>query len=459
MAEEQTATLEQKDEIFVYPIKVEDAGPATKKVVVEIPEDRISSELRKQFKELRSQAAVPGFRVGHAPQKLIEKRFDKDVRDQVCQALVRESYQQALEKNQLTVLGDPEFEDADGIKLPENGALTYSFQVEVQPQFLLPPTAGLKVKKPKVDISETNVDQAMTNLREQQGTLVPVEDRGVEKKDFLTADVHVKVDGNVITHQHDATVVARPGRIAGIQVDDLDDKLAGLKIGEKREIAMKVPDSHANDELKGKDAVIEIELKDLKRLEAAEIDQDFLGGLGFADEQELRTALREQLVERIQSDVQQAMRDQVNNYLLQSIEVDLPTKLSERQTDRVVQRRAVSLMMRGIPQEQIAANLEQLKTGAVEEGQRELKLFFILQKVAEREGVDVDEAELNGRIAVMAAQQGERPEKLKQDMSKDGALTNLYVQMREQKAIDKILAEATVEEVEVAAPAAEQKEG
>jgi len=307
--------------------------------------------------------------------------------------------------------------------------------------------SNLKVKKPKIEIKEENVDQAMQNLREQQGTLVPVEDRGVESKDYLTADVHVKVDGNVVGHQHDAQLVARPGRIAGIDVEDLDKQLEGMKTDETRTIRVKAPDTHPNEQIRGKDVEIEIALKDLKKLELAEISPEFLQDLGFDNEKELRDALREQMEEKITYDVQQAMREQVNRYLLDNTQVELPSKLSDRQTDRIISRRAIDLMMRGIPREQVEANIERLRGGAREEAARELKLFFILQKLATDQNVDVDEAELNGRIAMLAAQQDRRPEKIKQDMAKDGSLANLYVQMREQKAVDKVLESAHIEEV------------
>src|SRR5215208_3639473 len=99
MAENETAVAEQTEQAFQYAIKVEDAGPATKKVTVEIPRERIDEKLKEQFKELRQQAAIPGFRAGHAPQKLIEKRFSADVKDQVRRSLLSESYQQAVEQN------------------------------------------------------------------------------------------------------------------------------------------------------------------------------------------------------------------------------------------------------------------------------------------------------------------------------------------------------------------------
>src|SRR5206468_5822363 len=195
----------------------------------------------------------------------------------------------------------------------------------------------------------------------------------------------------------------------------------------------------------------EIAVKDIKHLEEREINEEFLEELGFKDEKELREALREQMVERIDYDVKQSMREQVNKYLLEKTPMDLPAKLSDRQAERVISRRMVDLMMRGMPREQIQANVDRLRYGARDEAIRELKLFFILQKIAGEQNVDVDEAELNGRIAMLAAQRGKRPEKLKQEMSKDGTLANLYVQMREQKAIDRILETAEVEDVDVAA--------
>lgn len=442
---------------YTYNVKVEDLGPATKKIVIDIPEERIKEKLAEQYKELRSQAAIPGFRPGHAPQKLIEKRFAEDVKDQVRRSLVSESYEQALEKNKLNVMGEPDFDNPDAIKLPESGSMNFSFTVEVQPEFTIPDLNNLKVKRPKIEVKDENVDQAMQNLREQQGALMPVEDRGVQAKDYLLADVHVKEGGNVIAHQHDAQIVSRAGRIGGIQIDDLDKQLEGLKPGETRTIKSHAPDTHPNEQLRGKDVEIEVTLKDLKHLELAEINQAFLEDLGFKDEAELRDALREQMVERITFDVQQALREQVSRHLLENIHFDLPAKLSTKQADRVVNRRAIELMQRGLGRDQIEANIDKLRAGADEEAGRELKLFFILQKLSTDLGVDVDEGELNGRIAMLAAQRGRRPEKLKQDMSKDGSLANLYLQMREQKAMDKVLETAQIEEVEVAGTPGEEK--
>jgi trigger factor len=265
----------------------------------------------------------------------------------------------------------------------------------------------------------------------------------------MVADVHIKLDGEEVGHQHDAQIVARPGRIGGIEVADLDKQLEGLKAGEKREIKVSVPETHPAEKIRRKEVVIEFALKDIKKLELAEINEEFLADLGFENEKQLRDALREQMEQRINMDVQAAQREQVHKFLLENTKMEIPSRLSDRQAQRVVNRRAVDLMMRGMPQETIKANVEKLSAGAREEAARELKLFFILQKIANNFEVDVNEGELNGQIAMIAAQRGERPEKLKQTMAKDGTLANMYVQMREQKAVDKILESAEITDVDV----------
>jgi len=162
-----------------YEITVEDAGPATKKVHVKVPKEKVAEKIAEQFKELRQGAHIPGFRKGRAPQKLIEKKFSADVKEQVRRTLISESYEQAIEQNSLQVLGEPEFDNPEAVKIEEDAPLNYSFTVEIQPDITLPELKGFKVKKPVIAITDEHVDQAMQNLREQQGTLISVEDRGV----------------------------------------------------------------------------------------------------------------------------------------------------------------------------------------------------------------------------------------------------------------------------------------
>lgn len=438
----------QQDEAFDYPVEVEDAGPATKKVHVKIPRDRIDAYKERSMGEIRSDAALPGFRRGRAPRNLVEKRFGKALRDQVQQDLIRESYQQAIRKKELNPISDPEFDDPENVKLPDEGDFSYSFTIEVAPDFELPPIETVTLRKPKITIKDEHVQQALANLREQQGSLVPVEDRGVQEKDYLIADVEVKAGGETIAQQPDAQLIARPGRIAGIEIEKFADKVKGLKAGEEKTFKVKVPQTHPTESVRGKQASIKLKIKDIKALQLAEIDEPFLENLGFTSEQELLDALRQQMIERVDADIQNALRRQVQEYLIAKTHLVLPKRLSDRQVERVVNRRAVSLLMRGMPREQVQANVERLKEGAGAEAHRELTLFFVLQKVAQDRKIEVSDSEVNGQVAMLALDQGQRPESLRERMEKDGTLTNLRIQLQEHKALDALIAEAKIEEFE-----------
>jgi trigger factor len=452
MAENETSTSTAELE---FNVRIEDAGPGTKKVHVEVPAGHVAAKIAEQYKELRQEAVIRGFRKGHAPQRLIEKRFSSDVREQVRRALISESFEKAMEQNSLQILGEPEFDDPDKIELRDDAPLTYSFSVEVQPTIELPDLTQIRVTRPRITVTEQHIDQALMNLREQQGTMLPVNGRGVEPDDFVNVDIHVRLGNEVISHAHNARVRVRPGTIAGIRVNDLDKQLAGAMPEELRTLSLTVPDDYPNESLRGKPIEIDITIREIKRLQPAEINAEFLDGLGFRSEAELRQALREQMMEKIDSDIRRLMRMQVRKHLIDNVAVELPAKLSERQTRRVVERRAAELLERGVAPDRVNAMMERLKVGAAEEGAAELKAFFILQEVCRKFDIDVTEAEMNSRIATLAMQLGQRPERFKQELGKDqNMFRSFYIHLCEEKALDKILESARVEEVE---PTAEQQ--
>jgi trigger factor len=457
MTQNALTAAEPAEQEFNYSIKIEEAGPATKRVTVEIPADRIATKLTEQFKELRADLALPGFRPGHAPQKLVEKKFSSDVREQVRRFLVKESYEQAVKKNSLQVIGEPEFDNPEAIKLPESGPMNYTFSVEVQPTFDIPDLTNLRVKRPHIEVKAEHVDKAVEKLLEQQGTLIPVEGRGVEGHDRLFADVHVKVDGAVVAHQHDQAISIDARNVAGHSIDDLAGPLAGMKPGETRSVTTTLPPEYPRPELRGKTAELEITLKAIHRMELPTLDAAFLEQLGFDSPDDLKGALREQMEQRVKADVRQSMRDQVLKFLLDTVFMELPTKLSNSQEERVVQRTNVDLQVRGVSPERVVSLQDGVRASAREQGSLELKKFFILNKLAQQENIDVSEQELNGMIAELALRRDVRPEKLKQELSSDGQLAYLYMQMRESKALDAVLDKVHIDDVEpepAAAPAA-----
>lgn len=422
-------------------VTVEDAGTLRKKVTIEVPRERIDAKFDEMFGELGRTAQVPGFRIGRAPKRLIEKRFGKEVSEDVRNALVGDAMGSALEDEKLKVLGQPEIK-LEEIELPDDGAMSFSLEVEIEPEFDLPNYKGIEVARSKVEITDEHVEQAVQRMLAPMGKLKPIDAKS-QPGDVLEADVKIACAGDV-SDLTNVEVRVAPGQVEGIPLEDLAEAAAGKKSGETFTVKTKVPAGHPNERWRDKDVDIQFEVKDVKRLELPELTDELASNAGFGSPDELREAARRSMGARLEAEKQQSMRDQVCKFLLDKASFDLPEGVTARHTQRVLQRRYVEMMMRGVGREEIERNMEQLEAQAAEQAAGGLKLSFILGKLAEAEGVEVDEGEINARIAQIARSQKRRPERLRSELDSEGRLNQLTSSILEEKAIDKVLAQAKI---------------
>ncbi len=449
-------------------VTVADAGPARKSLTIEIPADRIKSKIESSFSRLQNDAVVPGFRRGRAPQRLLERRFGSSIREDVRGQLLSESYTQAVEDEKLDVIGEPEIKDIDQIKLPEDGPLVYTVEVEVSPSVELPSLEGLAVNKVKKDVTDEQITGEIDRFCERYGKMVDVPDAKVSENDFIQANVRIlagedaKDDGEEISHQKGVYVQVAgesrdfKGHVVGIVVDDLGKRLTGKKPGDVVRISMTGPISHENDKVKGKPITIVIHIDKVERLEPASVES-IVTQLGVESAEDLRKRVREMLEQRRDREQQSDMHKQIAEHLLEKVTLDLPKGLTDRQSARVLRRQALELSYQGVAENEIESRIADLRQSSEDDARKQLKLFFILDQAAKQLDIDVTENEVNGRIAMLAMQQGRRPEKLRQQMQRSGELEHLFLQIREQKTLDKIIERATVTEVD--APPAEEKAG
>ena len=464
------------DEKPAQTVTVEDAGPARKKLTIEVPEERIQEKLASLQTRLQDDAVIPGFRRGRAPQRLIEKRFGEDIRKDAKGQLLSESYSQAIEEHDFDVLGEPDVKDLDDIELPESGPLKYEVEIEVTPEIELPEFGDLHVEKPVREITDEDVDKEVEQFRERMGRMVPVEDpeATIRVGDYVQVDAHLfegqghdpsTLDAHAapeatgeggpeaVQHQHDAYILVHGeehdhrGHVMGILVQDMGQRLVGKKPGETEVIEMTGPSGHEDERVKDQPVTLVIALKRIERLDPLPMDQ-VLERLGVETEDEAKARVKEMLEQRAEREAQSAMHDQVVEKLLEKVELELPEGLTGRQAERSLQRRRMELLYHGTPEQEIDERMAELRGESQEDAKRELKRFFILDRVAKDYDIEVEESELNQRIAMQAMQQGRRPERVRQEMQQRGDLQHLYMQIREQKTIDRILQDAAVQEVE-----------
>ena len=446
-AEEEQPTTEEKPQKPKNTVTIEEAGPCKKKVSIEIPEEAIKMTTDEQYEKLRKEALVPGFRKGRAPRRLLEKRFGKDTTEQVKLTLLAEASESALKDNKLDILGEPDV-DFEKIEMPDEGPLKFDFEIEVRPEFELPELEGIPVTKTKLEVTDEQTDREIERLQRWSGVWTPRKDGAVEPEDQIIADALIKAEGieeeqkldNIEIH------VRQNGFVGEVPVEKLDELLTGAKTGETKQISTEVPKTYFREEYRGKKVDISIEIKDIKWLKPAELNQDFLTRLGVEDENELREKTQDTLQSRLETQVRTEMSEQIYQYLHDNTNLDLPLDIVAQQATSLLQRQYQNLMMRGLPREQLNEQLEQLQAGSEDQAKKQLKTFFIMDKIADKLDIKVSDEEINGHIAQLSIQRGQRPEKMREDMERNGSLAQFTLEVRQNKCIEKLLETAKITE-------------
>lgn len=461
MADDATLETPETEAGINFDCKIEDAGPACKALTITIPADQIRAKIEESYGTLEDDAVLPGFRRGRAPRRLLEKRFSSAVRDDVKQQLITTAYTQAVQDNELDPLSDPEVDGDDKIELPEDGDLTFTVKVEVTPEFDLPSYDSIEVNKPVSEVTDAAIAAEIERVQQQGGRPTTPEGAVIEEGDYAAVEVTILAgedagdDAEVLHNNPQDHVLVNgaaqeyKGHVAGIVVADLGKQLTGKKAGDTLSISMTGPSAHENDKIKDQPITIRLTVQAVHRIEPASLE-DLMAQMGLGSEEELNERVRTVLEQRAEQNQKADMYQQVTEYLVDQVELDLPAGVTSRQSQRVLQRSGMEMLYRGVPEEEVKAKLAEMRGSSEEQAIRQLKQFFILDKASKDLEVDVEEDELNGRIAMMAMQQGRRPDKLRQEMAQQGQIEQLYLQLREQKTLDKILEQAKVTEVEAA---------
>ncbi len=440
---------EQKSKPASNKVTIEEVGPCKKKVSIEIAEEAIKTAADKQYETLRKDSIVPGFRKGRAPRRLLEKKFGKETSEQIKLKLLADASDSAVKDNELDVLRDPDI-DYEKVELPETGSMKVEFEVEVRPEFELPELEGIEVKKTVHEIGDEEVDNEIEQLKKWSGVWTPRDEgAAVEANDQIIADAILKVEGVEEEEKLDNTSIhVRPnGTVGEIPVENLDELLAGAKAGESRETTVEVPKTYFKEEYRGKKVDVKITVNDIKWLKPAELNKGLFERFGVEDEKELREKIADSLKGRLEKQAQSEMNQQIYKYMLDNTDFDLPTDVVADQATGLLQRQYTNLLQQGLPPERLEEQMEQLRAASEEQAKEQMKTYFIMDKVADKLGIEITEEEINGHIAQLALQRGQRPEKMREAMMRDGSLGQFKLQIREDKCIGKILETAKITEV------------
>ncbi|MBU1260469.1 MAG: trigger factor [Planctomycetes bacterium] len=447
MAKEKQANepqAETKDEIKNI-VKITDAGPCKKKISVEIPAETIAKAFDGQYEDLRKNALVPGFRKGRAPRRLLEKRFGKESSLQVKLKLLADASEAALKDNNVESLGEPDI-DHEKIELPATGPMKFEFEIEVRPDIKLPELEGIPVAKPKLEVTDADVEKEIAELQKRLGTWKP-KDGKIAAADQIIADVTLKCDGQTEKMANTEIHIHHRGFVGKVVVDDLDKLLVGAKTGDVKTTTTDVPSSFHEEQYRGKKVDVEIKISDVKELVPAELNEAFFKRIGVPNADDLKANIRQRGERDLERQQRDAIRQEVRQYLLGKVDFDLPEDVVADQSRSILQRQYTRMLLQGAKAEEIQKQMEQLKAASQQQAEESLRSYFIMDTVAKKFDIKATDEEINGYIAQAAMYRQVRPEKLREQMSRDGSLVEAALEIREIKCIDKILETAKISEV------------
>jgi trigger factor len=438
-SEEGAEGEDKKPQRLDLSIKIDSKNACQRHVTVTVPREDIERYLDEAYSEMMGDAQVPGFRKGRAPRKLIEARFRKEVADKVKGELLMDSVGQVTEESKLAAISEPDL-DPFAIELPEEGPLTFEFDIEVRPEFNLPDWKGLKIERPTRKFTDADVDAQMKELLVEHGR-PELFDGPASKGDYITADISIKHEGEVVHELEEELIRLLPVlSFRDGNVLDFDKTMAGVKAGETRELKFRLTGDAPNEELRGKQVTAEFKVIDVRKLELPAMTPRFLDEIGgFESEEALRTAVRNTLDRQLEYAQMRRVRKQITAALTESANWELPQEMLRRQANRELQRAVLEMRRNNFTDAQIRAHENELRQNSLAETARALKEHFILERIAEQEKLDATDSDFDDEIELIAYQSGETARRVRARLEKSGNIDAVRNQIIERKALRLIM--------------------
>jgi trigger factor len=410
-------------------ITIEKTGEdaASRSLRITVPVERVQAAESKAVAFYAKRARLPGFRPGKAPAAVVKKRFDQAIKQSVLEEVVREGWEEARTSQSLKPIADPSVRN---LKFEEGQPLEFEIVVAVQPEIKLEKVGGFSLTRPKPVVDDAAVTEQLDKLRERKAAWLPVEGKPAPGH-MVRVEVTPIEDGkageaapyNLVLGQNQA-------------IPDLEERIMTLQVGETADAEVKFPEDHPDEARRGQSRSVRITLHEVKRQELPALDDAFAREVGeFESLQALTDAIRKDLDADAVRSADQQVRSALVNEIVTANDVPAPESLVHRWLHAYAE-------MYGVPKEQLGQFEQQFHAIA----EMQVKRDLVLDAVIEREGLRSTEAEIDERIAQLAAGRGVSAGEYYQQVQKAGRLGEIERSISEEKAFAWLLGQSTVVE-------------
>ncbi len=403
------------------------------KLLVEVESSLVESRYQEVLRDFQKAAHIPGFREGKAPLDMVEKKYSKEAEEEVLKALIPEAYHQAVATHKVSPVSLPSISD---IKLERKKNLTFNAEFEQQPDFSLKNYKGVKIKKVSSEVGADDVEKGISSLLDSKAELIPImETRAVQKGDFVVTDIDVWHEDQYTPGRKGVLLFVEPN-----EHDDFYDKILGTQMDEVREISAGPTEEDKKQGLVGRKPLYKIWVRGIKEKKMPPLDDEFAKKFGKETLDELREAIQKDIAGHKHSESHEKMKQELFTKLLSSVSFPIPDSLVEKQKERLVEQTRKQLQRMGLPPNQFEEYQQKAEADAAPRAAEQVKLYFILQKVADLEHIEADEIELEKKLQAMVEESKRPLEEVRRVFEDD-----VRESMREAKTIEFLLANAKFE--------------
>ena len=432
-------------------ITVEKKPECMATVNVEVPADTVASKRQEIVSNYAKQAKISGFRPGKVPVKVVEKRFAKQIQEELFSALINTGCEEAIKQEDLKVIS---VNVSDEPKLSESNELAFTADLILAPEFEVPNYEGLEIESPSTEVTDEEVDASVTELQQRFAEFNDVE-RELKDGDFAVVDFTATTDGKPVAEvigKSAGFLEGREGHWTKIEDDSFmpgfGSGLKGLKVGDQKELKLTMNDEFPLSDVRGAEIVFDVTVKEVKEQVLPELNDEFAGKLmpdkGMDD---LKEVIKEQLTGEKQKQVADAKVNQVVELLNESVDFELPAALVEQETQGNAMNMIERGKQQGMTEEMIAEQQDEINESASKQANLNLKTNFILQEIAVKEKIEVNDQDMIQRISAMAQQENKPVTKYIKELQKANAIQNVRNSVLIGKTIDFVVEKANVTEV------------
>jgi trigger factor len=422
-----------------------DVSDTHKSLVVEIPSDVVDHEIERVTRDYARQVKLPGFRPGKIPATVVRKRFRAQILQDVAQDLVPRAVDDALRERGVEPVDTPSVKD---LSIDEGQPLKFTAEVETAPPVDPGDLATITVKRSSVSVTDAQVDATVERLRGAQARFEPVEGRAAATGDSVV----LNMTRQKITADGEAP--AEPEKLENVAVDlgaesnppGFDDQIAGLSTGDEKTFRIIFPAEYAVESLAGAEVEYAVTVAGIRSKILPNLDDEFAKDLGYGSLDELRTTVRERLQREAGRTQEREVRQDLLRQLAGRVTATPPESLVLREVDRRVEEFVHQLVEQGVDPRQMNIDWDEMRKAQRETAEETVKCALVLDELARREGLKVDDHEIDAEVARFAERSGQPAATVRQRLAKEGAISRIYAGLRREKAIDYALSRATIAE-------------